>query len=32
MDSDEEMIHQNMEDKAAYDNDVREHLAIIVCL
>jgi hypothetical protein len=32
MDSDEEMIHQIMEDEVAWDDDVREHLAIIVCL
>jgi hypothetical protein len=32
MDSTEKMIQQIMDDEAAYDDDVREHLAIIACL
>jgi hypothetical protein len=32
MDSNEEMIQQIMDDEAAYEGDVWEHLAIIACL
>jgi hypothetical protein len=32
MDNDEEMIQEIMDDEAACEYDVREHLAIIACL
>jgi hypothetical protein len=32
LDSDEKMIQQIMDNEAACDKDIREHLAVIACL